>query len=218
MQKYVANIHRVVQKANNEQSKLGRRPEFDRSEVVESAIQAFWAKGFAATTLGDLEEATGVDRSTIYNSFGGKTGLYQSATAAYVDLSEELLFEPLNSGTAGIADIVEFLDRLAFTLDISANPQGCLIVNDMAGEGDHDATGRYLESLEHGLGNALDRAAGLGETDLVKNAQRCQFLTAAILGVNIIDRNVADADRAQALIGGLRSEVASWADPDHPLA
>lgn len=90
-----------------------------------AVIIAFWVKGVEATTLSDLEAATGVDRSSIYNSFGGKEGLCRSATSAYVESAEEVLFEPLYKGTAGIADLIEFLDRIAANLGAGTNPQGC---------------------------------------------------------------------------------------------
>jgi len=200
----------MVQKAKPQPNRLGRRPGFARETVISAAIAPFWSKGFEATTLEELEAATGVDRSTIYNSFGGKTGLHHSAAMAYVDLSQDRLFEPLVHGTDGIADIVEFLDRLAGLLGSGENPPGCLIVNDMAADINHDATDRYLESLQSGILAALERASGAGDTDPTKNAQRSRTLTAAVLGVNLTHRRSTDALPAQSLIDGLRSEVISW--------
>jgi AcrR family transcriptional regulator len=204
----------MVQNTTPTAKRRGRPPAFDREAVVAAAIIAFWTKGFEATTLTDLEAATGVDRSSIYNSFGGKEGLYLSATAAYVDSAEDVLFEPLYKGTAGIADIVEFLDRLAKNLGAGSNPDGCLIVNDMAATVDRRATDRYLTRLEDGLRAALERASQAGETDPNMNARRCQILTAAILGINITHRNDDTRTRAPNLINALRSEVNSWTVPN----
>ncbi len=209
----------MVQKATTASTKLGRRPSFDRDTVVSGAIFAFWAKGFSATTLGDLEEATGVDRSTIYNSFGGKEGLYQSAAAAYLDLSEEWLFEPLHEGSAGVSDVVEFLDRLAEMMNSGANPRGCLVINDMANnpvhdEAEHNATRRYLRRLEQGLRASLERASTLEEINPDRNAQRYHLITAAVVGINVVDRSKGAEIEAQTLIDGLRSVVRSWAGED----
>ena len=203
----------MVQNASSTQRQVGRRPSFDREAVVAAAIIAFWAKGFEATTLSDLESATGLDRSSIYNSFGGKDGLYRSAASAYVDSAEDVLFEPLFKGKDGVTDIIEFFDRLAKNLGAKPNPTGCLIVNDMSASVDDESTNRYLTRLEEGLLEALERASGSGETDANMNAQRCQLLAAAILGVNITHRNDDSGTRAQKLIDGLRSEVGSWAGP-----
>jgi TetR/AcrR family transcriptional repressor of nem operon len=200
----------MVQNTTPRSKPLGRKPGFDRAVVVSAAIVPFWAKGFEATTLGDLEAATGLDRSSIYNSFGGKEGLYRSAAAAYVDSAEELLMEPLHKGTAGITDIVEFLDRLAANLGAGTNPPGCLIVNEMSAVVDPQSTDRYLERLENGLAAALERASKSGEISANVNAHRSQVLTAAILGVNITHRNDDSGIRARTFIKGLQTEVRSW--------
>lgn len=200
----------MVQNANLSQNKRGRRPAFDRSTVVAAAVRTFWSKGFSSTTLNDLEVATGVDRSTLYNSFDGKEGLYRSAAAAYVDLAEQELFASLFNGTDGIADIVEFIDRLDEVFRSGARPRGCLIINDLASDVDDHASKRYLRSLEEGLRLALERASESGETDPNKALHRSQFLTAAVLGFSLVSRNSVDQKPALALIDGVRSEVSSW--------
>ncbi len=200
----------MVRKASDE-IKRGRPPAFDRSEVVTAATEAFWRKGFAETSLSDLETATGVDRSTIYNSFGGKRGLYNSATDLYLSEAEDSLFRPLTGGSSGVADIVAFLDLLAGMLDSSTIPQGCLIVNDIVSPTDENATNRYLGDLEGGLLAALNRSAELGETDPTRTSARARLVTAAVLGINLVHGGKADPATSETLIAGLRSEVASWA-------
>ena len=177
-------------------------------------MNAFWSKGFTATTLSDLEQATGVDRSTLYNNFDGKDGLYRSATATYVNHAEHGLFEPLLTGSGGIADIIEFIDRLHKTYRSGTNTRGCLIVNGIASDPDPEATDRYLHSLQDGLRTALERAAVAGQTDPNKTAQRCQLLSAAIIGINLLDCRTPDNTATLALINSIRSEVTTWATPD----
>ncbi len=204
----------MVQNTSPTPKQRGRRPGFERDAVVSAAMNAFWSKGFTATTLSDLEAATGVDRSTLYNSFDGKDGLYRSATAAYVNRAEEWLFEPLLTGSNGIADIIEFIDRLDETYRSGTNTRGCLIVNGIASGADPEATDRYLRSLQDGLRAALERAAAAGDTDPNKTAQRCQLLSAAIIGINLLDCRTPDNAATLALINSVRSEVTTWAIPN----
>jgi len=49
-----------------------RKPEFDRDDVLDAAQQMFWRKGYEATTLPDLLQATGLARQSLYNAFGDK--------------------------------------------------------------------------------------------------------------------------------------------------
>jgi TetR/AcrR family transcriptional repressor of nem operon len=200
----------MVQNTTAVPKRPGRRPSFDRDSVVAAATYVFWEKGFAATTLSDLEVATGVDRSTLYNSFGGKAGIYRAASMTYVNAAEEGLFQPLYAGTNGTEDIAEFLTRLEDNLCSGGNPRGCLIVNDMASNVDTAARTSYLEKLEGGFRAALERALASGEIDGATVPRRIQFLTAAILGINLAHRESAHTTSAQELLNGVRDEVRSW--------
>ena len=141
----------MVQKA----ARRGRPPKFDRDAVVGAAIEAFYRSGYEETTLADLEAATGVDRSTLYNSFGGKAGLYASATGRYLEVAEASLFDPLLTGTDdGYADIVDFIANLRIGMTSADAVPGCLIVNDMAAGADLAAAQRYRSMLEEGLSRA----------------------------------------------------------------
>lgn len=203
--------------AEESKSPRGRPPEFTRAAVVAAAVDVFWSKGFKGATLDDLEAATGVDRSSLYNSFGGKNGLYRSAAAAYVAQADLQLFEPLHHGTGGLTDIIEFIDRLAVGHRSTA-PKGCFIVNDMGTGAEHDETHRYLQRLSGGFTAALNRAAAEGQINPDQIQQRQQFLTAAFIGLSLIHGNISTSDSSRALVSGIRNEVRSWAHPpDHQV-
>ena len=68
-------------------SHMGRPKCFDRNEVLDSAIQLFWKKGFADTSLSDLEKATGVNKSGLYSEFKDKEDLFLESMKHYRDKS-----------------------------------------------------------------------------------------------------------------------------------
>lgn len=49
---------------------------FDIKAVIDSAMPLFKDKGYAGTSLSDLEKATKLNKSSIYNTFKSKEGLY----------------------------------------------------------------------------------------------------------------------------------------------
>lgn len=63
----------------------GRPRSFDESEVLERALQAFWTRGFDATSLDDLTEATGIARPSLFAAFGNKESIYVRAIERYGD-------------------------------------------------------------------------------------------------------------------------------------
>lgn len=205
----------MVQNASASSKKRGRPAKFDREQVVLGAINAFFAKGYEATTLGDLEAATGVDRSTLYNSFGGKAGVYSSATSTYLAMAETGLFGPLLEGNPdgtgdGYDDILEFLSRLRLGLTTATTP-GCLIVNDMAAGVDPAAADRYRTMMEEGLRRALDRTA---DQDQHRQEQRAGLLASSVLGVNLVSKATGNAEEIGRHIDAMEHEVRRWQAAD----
>src|SRR6185436_15117478 len=70
----------MVQK---EKSRRGRPLGFDPEEALAQAMDVFWDKGYAATSLDDLTAAMAINRPSLYAVFGDKHALYQKALAAY---------------------------------------------------------------------------------------------------------------------------------------
>jgi TetR/AcrR family transcriptional repressor of nem operon len=67
---------------------MARTREFDTEAAVERAMRVFWCKGYEATSISDLVEATGVQRGSLYAAFGSKQGLYHAALDRYGSSSE----------------------------------------------------------------------------------------------------------------------------------
>ncbi|TWU48933.1 HTH-type transcriptional repressor ComR [Rubripirellula tenax] len=56
---------------------------FEQSDVIERAKEAFWEKGYAATSISDVTAATGIERGSLYNTFDGKHDLFVRAQLKY---------------------------------------------------------------------------------------------------------------------------------------
>lgn len=51
---------------------MGRQKEFDCDEVLHKAMEVFWARGYQATSIRDLVKHMGINRQSIYDTFGDK--------------------------------------------------------------------------------------------------------------------------------------------------
>lgn len=65
---------------------MARPREFDRDEVLARAMDLFWARGYAGASLDALDQATGLNRGSVYNAFGDKRGLYLATLEHYGQL------------------------------------------------------------------------------------------------------------------------------------
>ncbi len=62
---------------------MPKTKQFDEAAVLNKARDVFWKKGYNGTSIDELVEATGLSRSSIYDSFGDKHGLYIKALKHY---------------------------------------------------------------------------------------------------------------------------------------
>jgi AcrR family transcriptional regulator len=101
---------------------MSGKPQFDEVAVIAAAIEVFWRSGYAAAAISDLTEATGLSRSSLYQRFHDKDGLFQEALEAYT----QRVLRRMNSAKADTArGRLKALLR-AFLPDRS-RPAGCLI-------------------------------------------------------------------------------------------
>ncbi|HEX4076614.1 MAG TPA: TetR/AcrR family transcriptional regulator [Candidatus Acidoferrales bacterium] len=105
---------------------MGRPKSYSREEVVEKAMPVFWKRGFADTTLQELERATGVNKSGLYTEFRDKEDLFVACLRHYIESQEKrglLTREPL-----GWKNVEIFLRNGPLN---KGELQGCFSVNSM---------------------------------------------------------------------------------------
>ena len=64
---------------------MARPRSFDTDSVLTSAMMLFWQQGYEATSIRDLERASGLTAPSLYGAFGNKEALFTAALQRYVD-------------------------------------------------------------------------------------------------------------------------------------
>lgn len=85
---------------------MGRLKAFDRNDVLDAATQLFWKKGYADTSLSDLEKATGVNKSGLYSEFKDKDDIFFESLRRYHESNP--LYELLKAEPLGWNNIEEY--------------------------------------------------------------------------------------------------------------
>lgn len=111
---------------------MARTRAFDRAEAVRAALGVFWRTGYEAASIPELERETGLSRSSIYNTFGSKRGLFDAAVQYYLDEIVRPRLRPLLAADAAPDAIVEYLTGLRAALlrpDSLPAIGGCLLIS-----------------------------------------------------------------------------------------
>jgi TetR/AcrR family transcriptional repressor of nem operon len=178
---------------------MGRPQEFDTSEALRAAMKLFWRQGYDASSMADLLEATGLSKSSLYATFGGKRELFLAALDAY---REEQFREFRAVVAAGKGrDALETYFRRIVSRD--REPEyafGCLAVCQLVelAPRDADVRTRVLGDVEHGI-DAFAEVIARGQADgSIRNRRAprelAKLFSIAFPGLQALVR--AGADRA----------------------
>lgn len=169
---------------------------FDPEAALDTVVRLFWRRGVATTGIQDIVDATGLNRSSLYSTFGGKQELYRAALEHYVDERSNLA--PLEQDDRGLPAITDFFHRL---IDVRCAGEharwGCMVSNAHAGTENDDPQVRALLDRQHqrlrdALLKALRTAQSRGQLDTDPEAA-ASVLALLAHAVNLRSRAGADA-------------------------
>ena len=111
---------------------MPRSKTFDDATAVAAARDAFWEHGYASTSLAQLQAATGLSKSSLYETYGSKRGLFDRAVQSYLELVIAPRLGPLEAEGAGQAELVGYFEELAGFFEQAPDRiarRGCLLLN-----------------------------------------------------------------------------------------
>jgi AcrR family transcriptional regulator len=152
---------------------MPRNREFDTQKALEKAMQLFLEKGYAGTSMRDLVDYTGVAHAGLYQAFGSKQQLYESAVEHYRTRIINRFFKTMEEKDSGAESIRVFYGMLLSYIESGQFHHGCLMVNTMIefGESAHpefsfaNSVAKHLASMKTAFGYALDNAVQWAELD-----------------------------------------------------
>ncbi|PFX65332.1 TetR family transcriptional regulator, partial [Bacillus cereus] len=117
---------------------MARTREFDEDQVLDAAMQLFWEKGYEATSLSDLTSRMGIQRPSIYSTFGDKKELFEAALRRYTMSRASDIRNRLQSHSSVKESFSIFFADVVneeYAGDLS---KGCFCINTMVELAPHD--------------------------------------------------------------------------------
>jgi TetR/AcrR family transcriptional repressor of nem operon len=146
---------------------MGRPATFDPDLALDRALDVFWRRGWAQTSIDDLVEATGVNRYSLYARWTDKRGLYLAALERYLQGVTSAWLEPLRTDADPAAAIRGTFHRLRDAVLSDAERRGCFALNTVlelhADAEMQSAIRRVLDHVQAVWRLALGRAAAAGQ-------------------------------------------------------
>jgi TetR/AcrR family transcriptional repressor of nem operon len=173
---------------------MARSREYDMDQVVQRAMEAFWRRGYVATSMADIYAATGLKPGSVYAAFGDKETLFRQAFEAYA----RHFRATLPTGSRGLQAIAEWLETQRRLAVEDPERRGCLIVNTVLERDAHTeatialAQGRLQEIRDFFVGRltqAMQDGELPAETDMTA---RADALLGTVMAIMALGRAGAD--------------------------
>ena len=169
---------------------VGRKREFNREEALEKAMELFWSKGYNAVGLSELLKHMGIQRQSLYNTFGCKHALFLEAVQHYGQTVVRKIEGQLNQPGSPLENLRCVLTKVASD---AACPgyKGCFVANAMMELAPHDpevakVVQGLAKQIEKAIERSLKRAIAAQELSADTQAQKVAcFLYHVILGFNV---------------------------------
>lgn len=171
---------------------MARSREFDEDDALEKALAVFWRQGYEATSIQDVVDATGVQRQSLYNTFGDKHALYLRALRRYAQHTDTWLDSLAAPGRSPLRVVRDLL--MAVVDDAGDECRGCMLVNASLEQGGKDAevdrcVRQNIGHQERVLGLLLERARDAGEIAAdAKLKSGARELVALVWGLRALGR------------------------------
>lgn len=145
----------------------GPSKQFDPTEALEKAMEIFWAKGYAATGMAEIQAAMGIGRKSLYDTFGSKRALFISALRHYSEAVVAQLRQELGRAGSPLGNVRRTMGRIARS-SCEPGSRGCLLGVAMAQfrKDDPEMAGilrGHMKQIEDVFHEAFRRARQAGE-------------------------------------------------------
>jgi TetR/AcrR family transcriptional repressor of nem operon len=176
---------------------MARHKEFDRDEALHRAMEVFWSRGYEAASVGDLVKHMGINRQSLYDTFGDKHSLYLQALDRYREVEGGKMFELLES-PGSVKRALRRLFEGIVECSLGGERRGCFVGNAMS-----ELAGRCRETAEKTCGNmaaaeeALYRALVRGKREGEIKGGRdlravARFLYSSLQGLQLMSKATRD--------------------------
>ena len=116
---------------------MARPREFDESQAVAAALERFSTHGYAATSVQELCDATGLGKGSLYGAFGDKHDLYLRAFERYCSQTLDGLRDALAGPDAhALQRLTSHIQQVA--AGTAEDTRGCFLANATSELAEHD--------------------------------------------------------------------------------
>ncbi len=169
-------------------------------------MDTFWSNGFDGTSMQQLLKSTGLSKSSLYQTFGGKQELFIKCLEEYTLAMKEKLLTQLSLSKSGVSFIKEVLLSAAEEAKGSSIPKGCLIMNTATEFAQSNAAvsrtvNKGIEAFRVVFLTALKKARAAKEIDANADLEQLSsYVVSSMSGIKSMVKGGADDKAVRSIV------------------
>ncbi len=177
---------------------MARQKEFDRDEVLHKAMEVFWMRGYEGTSIQDLVKYMGINRQSIYDTFGDKHTLFLQSLDRYREIQSRKVFDVLERPGSVKKNLRQLFEEVVARALSAEGRRGCFVGNSMselAGrcKATANRTCNSVASAEKIFRQALERGREQRELPRVRDTRAvARFLYSNLQGLLLLAKATRD--------------------------
>lgn len=188
---------------------MGWNKQFNVDAALSRAMEAFWAKGFEATSMQDLVLATGVNRASLYATYGDKRALFLASMRKYDRDVRRAAIDRLRGSDDPAAAIAALFDMFIAQSEAPGQNHGCFLTNSALELAAHDPEiasfiNAAQDDMEGFFVAMIRKGQASGQFDPTRDAETLAHQAlASLLGLLVMIRSRPRADYLTAIRDGV---------------
>src|SRR4029077_8154543 len=111
---------------------MARQKEFNRDEVLHKAMEDFWTRGYERASIQDLVKHMGINRQSIYDTFGDKHSLFLESLDRYREIQSRKVFAVLERPGSVKKNLRQLFEEVVAKALSAEGRRGCFVGNSMS--------------------------------------------------------------------------------------
>src|ERR1700745_3071282 len=111
---------------------MGRQKEFNRDEVLHKAMEVFWTRGYEEASIQDLVTHMGINRQSIYDTFGDKHSLFLESLDRYREIQSRKVFAVLERPGSVKKNLRHLFEEVIARALSAEGRRGCFVGNSIS--------------------------------------------------------------------------------------
>ena len=173
--------------------------QFDIDRALQRAMQAFWARGYEATSMQDLVDCMQINRGSLYATFGDKRSLFLQALRRYDERHRADWVAALEVSGGAKTAVIGAFDSVVDAVLYDGARDGCLLVNTALELSPHDSevsaiVAQGLSEMEDFFRRMIEKGRRTGEIPAqIDPTETARALLSLFIGLRVLSRSRPEA-------------------------